>query len=155
MHVCILTHLLHKNLLHLCTRFVAPCPFCTKGPCLHQKPLRCLFLSEVFASSRPSVGVRFNFALFAPQHAAKQPNIAVNPSFSIHTATHSAQLKQTRLLCVCVCVLYQDSSTQLQALRLERGAAVVNCESKTVNRIWSTKRSGAWCMDWRRAAKTH
>ena len=36
--LCIQTHqLMHKNPLHLCRRFV-PAPFCTKGPCLIQKP---------------------------------------------------------------------------------------------------------------------
>ena len=86
-----------------------------------------------------------HFLLFLPpQHAAKQPNIAVNPSFSIHTATHSVQLKQTRLFCVC-CIKIPQHSCKLSDWR--GGAAVVNCESKTVNRIWSRKRSGAWCMD--------
>ena len=119
---------------------------CTKNLCA------VCFYQRFLPSSQPSVGVRFNFALFAPQHAAKQPNIAVNPSFSVHTATHSAQLKQTRLLCVCVCCIkIPQHSCKLSDWR---GAAVVNCESKTVNRIWSTKRSGAWCMDCR-AAKTH
>ena len=127
--------------------------FAPKDLACTKNPLRCLFLSEVFASSQPSVGVRFNFALFAPQHAAKQPNIPVNPSFSIHTATHSAQLKQTRLLCVYVCVVSRFLNTAASS-QTGGGAAVVNCESKTVNRIWSTKRSGAWCMDCR-AAKTH
>ena len=122
-HVCILTHLLHKNLLHLCTRFVAP--FCTKGPCLSQKPLRCLFLSEVFA--RRATNHRWTPASILPffpsQRAAKQPNIAVNPSFSIHTATHSAQLKQTRLLCVCVCVVSRFLNTAASSQTGEGGCS--------------------------------
>ena len=155
--MCILTHLIiHKNPLHLCTRFVPV-------SILHQRTL----LAP--KTSAPSVSIRgfcnqaaadhqwvsASILLFLPltaQHAAKQPNIAFNPSFSIHTATLSPIIEED---CVCVCCIQiPQHSCKLSDWR--GGAArVVNCESKTVNRIWSRKRSGAWCMDWRRLAKTH
>ena len=124
---------------------------CTKNlcaVCFYQR-----FLQS--SSRRPSVGVRFNFALFAP-HSPACCQTAQYRLQSVILNTHRDTPPNYRRR-LCVCVLYPDFSAQLQALRLERGAAarVVNCESKTVNRIWSRKRSGAWCMDWRRAAKTH
>ena len=106
-----------------------------------------------FCSCQPSVGVRFNFALFAPRILPSTLLAAQYRSQSVILNTHRDTPANYRRLCL----LYRDSKTQLQALRLEGGEwgrlAVVNCELKTVNRIWSSRRSGACCMDLGRQQK--
>ena len=106
-----------------------------------------------FCSCQPSVGVRFNFALFAPRVLPSTLLAAQYRSQSVILNTHRDTPANYRRLCL----LDRDSKTQLQALRLEGksggGCAVVNCELKTVNRIWSSRRSGACCMDLGRQQK--
>ena len=118
-HGCIQTALMHKKHIHLCTRLV-PMSICFKDFAFTKKPRRCLLLSQVFAPRQPSVGVCFNFALFAPRVSCQQPNIAVNPSFSIHTATSPPNYGR-------LCVLHlKSNSCKISGGRRRGGRAVVN-----------------------------
>ena len=135
---CIQTALMHKKHIHLCTRLVLM-SICFKDFAFTKKSRRCLLLSQVFAPRQPSVGVCFNFALFAPRVSCQAAQYRCQ---SVILNTHRdkpAQLWKT--LCA------PSEKQQLQDLRGWRrgGRAVVNCESKTINRV--SRRSGAWCMD--------
>ena len=139
-HGCIQTALMHKKHIHLCTRLLLM-SICFKDFAFTKKLRRCLLLSQVFAPRQPPVGVCFNFALFAPRVSCQAAQYRCQ---SVILNTHRdkpAQLWKT--LCT------PSEKQQLQDLRGRRGGrAVVNCESKTINRISSLlRRSGAWGMD--------
>ena len=135
------THLMHKNPLHLCTRFVAP--FCTKGPCLSQKPSALSVSIGGFCteSHRPSSA---SILPFLPLAACCQAAQYPRQSVILNTHRDTPPNYRRRL-----CVVSRFLSTAASSQTGERGSCrVVNCESKTVNRIWSRRRSGAWwCMD--------
>ena len=116
---------------------------------------RCPFASRTFPSPKSPGDVYFYhrflhrvnhrwvsasiLPFLPPECRARQPNIAVNPSFSIHTATSPPNYGR-------LCVLHlKSNSCKISGGRRRGGREVVNCESKTINRV--SRRSGAWCMD--------
>ena len=99
-------------------------------------------------------GCPLQFCPFCPpclaKHAASSP-ISQSIRHSQYTPRHTVR----PIIGDCVCwIEIQKHSCKLSDLRGEWGRlAVVNCELKTVNRIWSSRRSGACCMDLGRQQK--
>ena len=147
-HGCIQSALMHKKQIHLCTRLV-PMSICFKDFAFTKKPRRCLLLSQVFAPRQPSVGVCFNFALFAPRVSCQAAQYRCQ---SVILNTHRdkpAQLWKT--LCA------PSEKQQLQDLRgkEERGP----CSRKLRIEDYKSRLEKKQCVVYGRAttagAKTH
>ena len=112
LHLCIPNSLsCIKTPLRLCTRFVAESilqPRTSPSP----KTTAPSASIKGFCSCQPSVGVRFNFALFAPRVLPSTLLAAQYRSQSVILNTHRDTPANYRRLCL----LDRDSKTQLQAL---------------------------------------
>ena len=110
-----------------------------QGLCLHQKAPAMSTSIAGFCTTSTIGGCLLQFCPFCPQSVVPAAQYRCQ---SVILNTHRdkpAQLWNT--LCA------PSEKQQLQDLRGWRrgGRAVVNCESKTINRV--SRRSGAWCMD--------